>query len=419
MKKILLIDDSKTILNILTIEINKVVKNIEILTAKSYKEAKSLLLLHQNEIFIAIVDLNLPDCKSGDAVDLTSSYKIPTIILTGSEDKSLKSLLLKKDVLDYIKKDSPKSIEYAANFIKKMIRNYNTTALVVDDSMVFRKAFRRDLEKLHIKVLEAKDGAEALEIIANSDKNISLVLTDYNMPIIDGIELTIRLRELYDKDTLSIIALSASEDEGILSAFIKAGANDFVSKPHKFTELTVRVNSNLDTIDLFTRAKDLANKDYLTGSFNRRYFFDVGEAIISKNTRKEKEVAVAILDIDNFKKVNDTYGHDVGDVAIREIAVILNKTLRTSDLVARFGGEEYCILLEDITLEDTKELFEKIRLSFENNTIQIKDLSLKYTVSFGIAYGINKNIEEMIKISDEALYEAKESGRNKVVVHNA
>ncbi|EDZ63866.1 response regulator receiver modulated diguanylate cyclase [Sulfurimonas gotlandica GD1] len=421
--KILLIDDSKTILNALESEIfrciaGKCVHNFEILKAETFTEASKIIRKEHKDIYVAVVDLNLPDCKSGQAVLLTSTHKIPTIVLSTVDNDDVKALLLKKDVLDYTKKDSMNSIEYVSNFVKKVLRNYETTALVVDDSKVSRNAFRTDLEKLRINVLEAEDGKEALAIMDNPDNNISLILTDYNMPNMDGVELTIKLRQKYDKDVLSIIALSASEELNILSDFIKEGANDFISKPHKFEELNVRVHSNLDTLELFKQTKDLANKDFLTGSYNRRYFFESSKAILNKNQRKDKEVAVATLDIDLFKNVNDTYGHDVGDVAIQEIAIILDKTLRTSDLVARFGGEEYCILLEDISLEDTKHLFEKIRSNFENNEIKVDDISLKYTVSLGIAYGKSIDINALLKVSDEALYEAKDTGRNKVIIHN-
>lgn len=156
----------------------------------------------------------------------------------------------------------------------------------------------------------------------------------------------------------------------------------------------------------------------MTGSFNRRYFFEATEAILAKNKRKDQALAVATLDIDFFKKVNDTYGHDVGDLAIQEIAIILDKTLRKSDLSARFGGEEYCILLEDISREDTQALFEKVRAAFEVNEITTGEITLKYTVSLGIAYGKSTDINALIKVSDDALYEAKDTGRNKVVIHD-
>ncbi|NOQ30898.1 MAG: diguanylate cyclase [Helicobacteraceae bacterium] len=418
MKKILLIDDSKTIISSLKIDIDLLIHDIEILIAYSFSEASNIIRRHKDDIFIAVVDLALPDCDDGKAVLLTLSHKIPTIVLTANDDVNLKKVLLEKEILDYIRKDSPNAGKYIANLISKIIRNSLTTALVVDDSQLFRDAFAKDLKKLHINVLEAKDGQEALDIMEDNEQNVSLILTDYNMPNVDGIELTSKLREKYDKDSLSIIALSATDDNRALSEFIKAGANDFITKPHKFEELNVRVNSNLDILDLFQKTKDLANKDFLTGSYNRRYFFEASEMIVAKNVRKDSPVAVATLDIDHFKRVNDTHGHDVGDVAIQEIAKVLDKTLRDSDLAARFGGEEYCILLEDISEDDTFALFEKIRLNFEENEIKIDELTLKYTVSLGVAYGKCNDINELIKVSDNALYEAKDNGRNRVIIHN-
>ena len=415
MKKILLIDDSITILQALKSEIISIVDNIEILSASSYKEVSDIIRHNQNEILVAVVDLDLPDCEFAKAALLTNAHKIPSIILTSSNNKDIQSLLLKKDILDYINKSSSDSIKYAANFVKKIVRNSNVTALVVDDSKFSRNIFKKDLEKLRINVFEAKDGQEALDIM-ESNEDISLILTDYNMPRMNGIELTSRLRRQCNKDTLAIIALSATDDERILSDFIKAGANDFLAKPHRFEELNARVQSNLDLLDLFKKIQDLANKDFLTGSYNRRYFFEASKAIVEKNVRKERNIVLATLDIDHFKRVNDTYGHDIGDIAIQEITTILDANLRTSDLVARFGGEEFCILLEDISIENTKILFEKIRLNFEKNEIKLKRGVLKYTVSLGVSYGRSNDINKMIKVSDEALFEAKESGRNKVVI---
>jgi len=163
----------------------------------------------------------------------------------------------------------------------------------------------------------------------------------------------------------------------------------------------------------------MANKDFMTGAYNRRYFFDAGEAIFLKAKRKEKAVAVTMIDIDNFKNINDTYGHDIGDLAIKEIKRVLDKNLRASDLMARFGGEEFCIILEEISEEDVKKLFEKIRKEFEANVIDVDEVEIKYTVSFGIAYGLLGSLEEMVILSDNALYESKESGRNRVTLRHA
>jgi len=416
MKKILIIDDCPTILKAFEIKIVETNKNIQILSATTYAQANEIIRQNRGSIYAAIVDLNLPDCTSGKAALLTNSHKIPTIIFTGNNNKDLKSLLSKKDILDYIQKSSPESIQYAVNFITRIIRNNETTAMIVDDSELSRRTFKDDLKKLRINVVEACDAKEALEIIEKSEKQISLVLIDYYMPNMDGIELTKILRKKYKKDSLSIIAISGTEDESVLTEFIKAGANDYLSKPYKFEELNVRIHSNLDILELFQKTKDLANKDFLTGTYNRRYFFDVTKEIIKNNKKDDKSIALFALDIDYFKKINDNYGHAVGDEALKNVKAVLDKTLKSEELVTRFGGEEFCILIENISYEDTEKISEKIRIDFEQSEIKIDDYIVKYTVSMGISYGKMDNIDDALKIADNALYEAKDNGRNQVII---
>ncbi|MDA3908341.1 MAG: diguanylate cyclase, partial [Sulfurimonas sp.] len=199
---------------------------------------------------------------------------------------------------------------------------------------------------------------EALKIL-EKNKNISLVLTDYEMPNMDGLELTFRLRKKYKKDQLGIIAISIVEEQNIISKFLKIGANDFINKKFTHNEIVTRINANLELLDLFGQIKDMANKDFLTGAYNRRYFFDTGNYIYTKSKRNKTPLAVAMIDIDKFKNINDKYGHDTGDVAIQETTKILNNNLRASDLMARFGGEEFCVLLEDITFENVRLLLRR------------------------------------------------------------
>ncbi len=420
MKKILLVHSDITLLDRLKKEIEKEILAAEIITAQTLLESNQAIRHNQKNISFAIVDMHLQDSSASKVAMLTSTNNIPTILISSPRDKNLKALLRKKNILNYIDKDSKNLVASTVDFMKQMFRNYSKTILVVDDSKLFRDTFQKDLKKLHIGVLTACDGAEAIDIMNSPEgESISIVLTDYNMPNMDGIELTVKLREKYQKDRLSIIAISATDDEEALTKFIKAGANDFLSKPYKFTELDVRIGANLDLLELFQKAKDLANKDFLTGAYNRRYFFEASKAVIDKNRRKDASIAVATIDIDKFKNINDTYGHDIGDIAIKETILVINNRLRQSDLVARFGGEEFCILLEDISLEDTKALFEDMRKKFEDNEISVDGIIIKYTVSIGVAYKTSLDIDEMLKISDDALYEAKDTGRNKVVVYTA
>lgn len=166
------------------------------------------------------------------------------------------------------------------------------------------------------------------------------------------------------------------------------------------------------------RLEEQATKDYLTGAYNRRYFFDVGATIFLKAQRKKNSVAVVMLDIDDFKRINDLYGHKAGDLGIIHIKKILDKNLRRTDLFARFGGEEFCILLDDISLDDVEMLLEKIRKEFEVNVIVSGKERFSYTVSFGVAYGMLSTLEEMINLADKALYKSKSLGKNTITIYH-
>jgi len=418
-KTVLIVDDDPIILDMLEEKLNNKIKNINILKALTYKEGMKHILTKNQTISVAILDLNLPDVEDGALVEFARKKEIPTIVLTGTMDENLKQTLLGNNILDYIVKGGKKGINHAVNSVDRVLKNYDINILVVDDSTIQLSMAVTILEKTKFNVTTATNGLEAYGILHNSEKKFSLVLTDFNMPKMDGMDLTLKIREEYDKDELGVIVLSANETPEISSQFISIGANDFINKPYSEIEVITRINSNLELLELFEKTKDMANKDFMTGAYNRRFFFDSGEAIFEKAKRDKKDLVVAMFDIDKFKNINDTYGHDVGDVAICEVANILNENLRDSDLMARFGGEEFCVLLENISLEDVEILFEKIRVVFEDNIIKTNGLEIKFTTSIGICYGLEDNLEAMIKKSDDGLYYCKNNGRNQIAINKS
>jgi len=419
MKKILIVDDSTATLSVLKNRLLNKLDDVKVITATNYKDGLKYILKYGNKITIAIVDLHLPNSKDGAMLDIIESNCIKSIVLSSILDDKSKEIIFSKDyIIDCIAKDGKKSIKSVVNAVNREIKNKNKNILLVDDSKMQLSAAEKILRKMNLKVTIARNGEEALSIIENSEKVFSLVLTDYHMPVMDGMELTFRLRELYDKDELGIIVLSSNNTPSISSEFLKIGANDFINKPYLETEVITRINSNLDLIDLFKETKDMANKDFLTGLYNRRFFYESGKSILTKAVRAEKKVALAMFDIDKFKNINDSYGHEAGDVSICEISNIISKYLRKSDLIARFGGEEFCILIDDISLINCEKLFEKIRLAFEKNIININNSEIKFTVSIGIFHGLHENLEEMIKIADKGLYYSKNNGRNQIKIMN-
>jgi diguanylate cyclase (GGDEF)-like protein len=410
--KVLVIDDSISIIQSLKSLIESDI-NIKVYTAKNKKESIDLLLQHKGKFDIILADLGLPDAPNGEVVDFMMKFSIPIIVLTGSQEVDIENNFRNKNIVDYIVKDGISALKYATTIVNRIIKNKNIKVLVVDDSKTFLKQANDLLEKYKLIPLLSTNGEEALKILEDNN-DIKIVLTDYLMPKMDGIELTRKIRSKYSKDELSVIVTSSDSNSRIPSKFLKLGANDFLKKGFSKEEFFVRINSNLEILELFDDMKNKINKDYMTGLYNRRYFFEIGKTIYEKSKKLNKIISIAIIDIDDFKKINDTYGHNIGDYAIKYVAKILNENILSSTLISRIGGEEFCILFYNREKEEIEKLLEDIRKKFENNLIEVEDLKFKYTISIGCTFEYGKNIDEMMQFADKGLYDAKNSGRNKV-----
>tara|TARA_B100001063_G_scaffold36472_1_gene29994 strand:- start:6881 stop:8152 length:1272 start_codon:yes stop_codon:yes gene_type:complete len=418
-KKILLVNDDIIINKILIEKIEFLSHNIKILTSTSYKKGIEYIHNNKDSIHAAIVDLNLYDASQGEMADLTLKNNIPTIVITNIFDKKLEMKLLNNDILDYIFKDEKKGINNAINSINRVLDNYDTTVLIVDNSRIQRDLLKEILENMKLNVLTAKNFEDTMYLLKQQENNISLVLADYNIQKnkTSNVALISEIRERYDKDELGIIISSSSEDPHIATNVIKLGANDFIEKPFTKTEVTVRVNSLLHIMQLFKNTRELSHKDFMTGAYNRRYFHSSGSAIYDKARRDKRNVALITIDIDNFKYINDRYGHDIGDICIIELVKLMQNNLRSSDLISRFGGDEFVLLLEYISLKNIKIVCEKIRKNIEENIIKTSNHEIKFTISIGISYGMHDDMYEMIKDADKALYFCKNNGRNQIKVY--
>ena len=408
--KILIIDDSSSICNTLKSLIESDI-DINILIAKSLKESAQIILKEKGIFDVILADLGLPDAPNGEVIDFLSKFSIPIVVLTGTDNIDIENKFRNKNIVDYIIKDGISALNYATLIVKRIILNKDVKVLVVDDSKSFVQKSVDLLNRYKINALCAFDGEEALEVL-KANKDIKIVLTDYMMPKLDGLELTKKIRRNYQKDELSIIVTSNDTSKRIPAKFLKYGANDFLYKGFSNEEFFARINSNIEIIELFDEIKNKANKDHLTGLYNRRYLFNIGNEIYNDCKTKNKVFAIAIIDIDNFKRINDTYGHDIGDIALKEVSVILNKNISSNGLISRLGGEEFCICFYNRNEDEIKELLEYIRKDFEKNVIEIKDIQLKYTISIGCSFDFGLNMDAMIKNADEYLYEAKKDGRN-------
>jgi len=412
MKKILVVEDSYTVTRALR-RIIELESSFLGVYAATYKEAVERVAEDRDEIFVALVDLNLPDATNGEVVDYLLSLGVPTIVLTGNLDEGNREQLLRKGIVDYVNKEGLYSFRYAVRLVDRIYKNQNVKVLVVDDSGVSRRYVAGLLKLYLFEVYTANDGVEATEMLLQNP-DIKMLITDYNMPNMDGFTLVQNLRNKHKKSDLVIIGLSAEGQETLSAKFIKNGANDFLRKPFNREEFQCRVTHNIEALEHMAQMRNIANRDFLTGAYNRRFFFSSGGDYYKQAKKGAHSLAVAVIDIDFFKKINDTYGHDIGDGVLKYFSKTLNISLGRF-VVARAGGEEFFILMPGLNNRQACTLIDAAREYVCNSVIDIDGTEIRMSFSAGVSNNLCATLDEQIKEADEFLYQAKSEGRNCVV----
>ena len=414
MQRILVVEDNKTLAKLIAKKIATELK-YEVDVAYNLLEAK--LFLKKYSYFITLLDLNLPDAPNGEIVDYALKTNNHIIILSGNIDKVFRKKMLQKNIIDYVNKSGVNDVNYIIQTIKRLQKNQEHTILVVDDSLVFRKQMQNMLENMFFKVITVAHGEEALGIL-QTHTNISLALIDYHMPVMNGLELTQEIRKKYTKNDMTIITISSNSDDEITALFLKNGANDYITKPFSKEEFSCRINNSIEALENIHIITNHAHRDYLTGLYNRRYFYQHMSEYFSSALQKDEPFAIAMLDIDNFKKINDTYGHDEGDKVIVALADILRSSVDLLDIVARFGGEEFCVVLKNTTQTQAIALLEQIRKAVEQHTVlSAQKEKIHFSISMGVSFEHEDGLDESLNQADMFLYNAKQNGKNQLL-HN-
>jgi diguanylate cyclase (GGDEF)-like protein len=403
---------------------NQVKKTIEAATGAQIVVAATLAAAQkaiQNErarggFALALFDIILPDAAENEVVDLCREKGLPSVVFTGFYSDELRERLTSsRTVIDYIIKDNPASLAMLRQSVTRIWRNRVTKALAVDDSATARRYLVDLLQLYQFQTLEAANGKQALDIL-HDHPDIRLVVTDYRMPVMDGIDMIKQMRSSHPKDRLAIIGIATGGGSSLSAQFIKSGANDFITKPFLREEFFCRINQNMEILDLFESIRDSANRDYLTGIFNRRYLFEVGAKLMAAQKRKQISVTAAMFDVDFFKKVNDTYGHEAGDAVLKGLANLLRESVRDTDIVARFGGEEFCLLAVNLDPKRAKDFFESLRADIAAMKVRVKGQLINVTVSIGVCQDDLPHLDEVLSRADAMLYRAKEKGRDRVEI---
>jgi diguanylate cyclase (GGDEF)-like protein len=311
-----------------------------------------------------------------------------------------------------------------------MVHEDDARILIVDDHEDNVELLRARLEAWGYRTICASDGASALRAVY--DAKPDLILLDVMMPQVDGLEVARRIRGDPKLPFIPIILQTALDSVESKIEGLEAGADDYITKPIHFSELQARVRSLLRIKalqdELARREHDLAEMndqllrisrlDGLTGLANRRYLEERLEEMWEHAERLGEPLACVMCDIDKFKSVNDTYGHQAGDAVLRDFAGILEREAREIDRVGRYGGEEFVVLLPGTVLDAAVTFAERVRTATEAHTFAFDGVEIRRTVSCGVAGWPHPRIascEGLVRAADDALYVAKETGRNRVV----
>lgn len=298
--------------------------------------------------------------------------------------------------------------------------------LVVDDSASIRGQIRGVLQQVEgfDDFIEAGDGLQAFKLMV--DRRPDLVVCDLIMPVFDGLKFLALRATRPELAGIPVIMLTAEGDANRKVEVLDQGASDYVTKPFNDRELLARVKVHYrlkvlqdELREANKRLEALADTDGLTGLFNRRYFDALLGRELQRTERYKTPLGLALLDIDHFKRVNDTYGHTMGDEVLRNISRVVTSSVRVTDSVARYGGEEIAIVFTQTTAQGVSEVTERLRQRVAECAHEHLGSNLKCTASLGVSVcdgrGVTPNARELIDRADRALYRAKSSGRNCVV----
>ncbi|MFP4213059.1 MAG: diguanylate cyclase [Desulfohalobiaceae bacterium] len=309
--------------------------------------------------------------------------------------------------------------------------------LIAEDDPASRVMLQNMLQKWGYQVSAVDDGAKAWEILQTEDPP-QMAILDWMMPEPDGPQICRLVREkltpkldsgqeaeflsLDQPGYIYLILLSAKADKEHLVQGLEAGADDYIPKPFNAEELQARLRVGLRIIDLQTRLlntqaqlQQLARIDHLTCSYNRRAILELLRQELDRADREKNQLSLAMLDIDHFKCINDQYGHQVGDLVLQECVRRSDEVLRKYDLLGRFGGEEFLLLLPNTNLDQAQKICARVKENICSQPIKTQGQEISCSISMGVTvWDRQSSLDQLIMQVDAAMYQAKQQGRNQV-----
>ncbi len=377
------------------------------------------------------LDVEMPKMNGFDVCRQLRNNKmtreIPIIMVTSRATKAELEKGFQAGVAEYFVKPFPKGelYKHIVRVLTGITGEKIGKAIIASSDNNSRHIIRLALEKTGFSISRFHNASELLGSF-NSDTDI--LILDQNIEGINALELTNILRSKKELEHIPIIYVTDTDDPFHLVQALDLGANDYIQKPFWDRELLARINSLIKSKRLYDEVQNqknimesLAMTDKLTGLFNRHFLEEVMEKEFAKSIRNKHSLCLAIMDVDHFKKFNDTYGHQNGDVVLQELGTLLKSSFRVGDIVARYGGEEFIVVLPETSAKKATEKMDHFRKVVEEFSVASTcgEHQMQFTISVGVAStkdGI-KNQDDLLKFADECLYKSKEMGRNRVTLY--
>lgn len=391
------------------------IHGLQVTHCATFSAAQQAISDNPGAFAVAVLDLNLPDAPNCQALDFVISSGIAAIVFTGSFNNETQNEVMRRGVVDCVIKNQPDSISHVISVVDRVLTNASTHVLLVDSKKDSRSELLTLLRQQQFQVSQAVDGAGALATLDGCE-NIDVVITDLALSDMTAHVLLAEIRQRYGEDGVSVVALATGDDRQQAARFLQSGGTEFISKPFLVDEFNSRIYHVANIRRRIQMLHNIAARDYLTGIFNRRQFFQHGPRLVDQCLRRGQTTSIAILDIDHFKRLNDTYGHEVGDLVLKAVAARLRTLVGESHLLARLGGEEFGILFNNLAVADANVFCEMLREELAKAKVQADGEELMVTVSIGLAtIETLESFENYLNAADQFLYMAKYNGRNRIV----
>ncbi|QRY68705.1 diguanylate cyclase [Ensifer sp. PDNC004] len=413
-KRMLLVEDSRMFATALKYGLESV-HGIRVTHCSSLAALREALEQAPDSFSLAVLDLNLPDAPNCEALDFILDNQVPAVVFTAAFNDHTREEILRRGALDCVIKHQPESINLLIGAVDRALTNGKTTVLLADSDSASRSELAGILRRQRISVCEVASAADALQVL-DSGEAVDLVVTDLDLSDMSGAALLAEVERRRGDGAVPVIGLSDSGDRRAGARFLEAGGTDFIQKPFLEAEFNGRIAQAAGVQKRLQTLQRQAASDYLTDLYNRRHFFVAGPRVVEQCLRRGEPTAIAVLDIDHFKRLNDTYGHEIGDIVLKHVAKRLSALVGEDHLLARLGGEEFGILFNGCDVRRAFAFCDALRLELAKSRIVADDEELTITVSIGLAtIESSEAFENYLHAADQFLYMAKHAGRNRVI----